>query len=74
MTEFLARISSRRPWVTVGVWAVLVVLAIGLIGALLGSATTTDFRLAGRYESERASALLEDRLRGPKPLAELVIV
>ncbi|MCY4624627.1 MAG: MMPL family transporter [Chloroflexi bacterium] len=74
MTEFLARISSRRPWVTVGVWGVLVALAIGLTGALLGSATTTDFRLAGRYESERAATLLEDRLRGPKPLAELVIV
>ena len=74
MTEMLSRISTRRPWVTVGVWLVLVALAIGLIGALLGSATTTDFRLAGRYESERASALLEDRLRGPKPLAELVIV
>ena len=70
----LARISSRRPWITVGVWAVLVLLAMALIGELLGSATTTDFRLAGRYESERASALLEDRLRGPKPLAELVIV
>ena len=52
----------------------LVLLAMALIGELLGSATTTDFRLAGRYESERASALLEDRLRGPKPLAELVIV
>ena len=51
MTEFLARISTRRTWVTVGVWIVLVALALGLIGSLLGSATTTDFRLAGRYES-----------------------
>ena len=74
MTEFLARISTRRPWVTIGLWLVLAVVALVLIRGLLGSATTTEFRLAGRYESERASALLEDRLRGPKPLAELVIV
>ena len=74
MTASLARISARRPWVTIGVWVVLVAIALVLIRTLLGSATTTEFRLAGRYESERASALLEDRLRGPKPLAELVIV
>ena len=43
---------------------VLVAIALVLIRTLLGSATTTEFRLAGRYESERASALLEDRLRG----------
>ena len=74
MTRSLARICARRPWVTVGVWIVLVAIALVLIRALLGSATTTDFRLADRYESERAAALLEDRLRGPKPLSELIIV
>ena len=40
----------------------------------MGSATTTDFRLAGRYESERGAALLEDRLRGPEKANEIVIV
>ena len=51
-----------------------VVISLVIIGALLDSATTTDFRLADRYESQRAAALLEDRLRGPKPVTELVIV
>ena len=74
MTESLARISARRPWVTIGVWLVLLVIALALIQNLLGSATTTDFRLSGRYESERAAALLEDKLRGPEKLAEIVIV
>ncbi len=74
MTEYLARVSVRRPWVTIGVWIALIAIALVLIGTLLPSATTTDFRLAGGYESERASAAIEDRLRGPKPLAELVIV
>ena len=50
------------------------VISLVIIGALLDSATTTDFRLADRYESQRAAALLEDRLRGPKPVTELVIV
>ena len=74
MTESSARISARRPWVTIGVWLVLLVIALALIQNLLGSATTTDFRLSGRYESERAAALLEDKLRGPEKLAEIVIV
>ena len=74
MTESLARISARRPWITLGVWGVLVVVGLALVQNLLASATTTDFRLADQYESERAAALLEERLRGPKPVAELVIV
>ena len=52
----------------------LVVLGLGIVGRLLDSATTTDFRLAGRYESERAGALLADRLRGPEKANEIVIV
>ena len=74
MTEFLARISARRPWATIGVWVVVLIVALALIRTLLPSATTTEFRLGSSYESQRASSLLEDRLRGPKPLAELVIV
>ena len=74
MTESLARISARRPWFVIAIWVVLVVVGAGIAGALLDSATTTDFRLAGRYESEKAAALLEDRLRGPEKLAEIVIV
>ena len=74
MTEFLASISARRPWVTVGVWVALVVIGLALIQQLLPTATTTDFRLSSSYESERAAALLEERLRGPEKLAEIVIV
>ncbi len=38
------------------------------------SATTTALSLGSDYESEQAASLLEDRLRGPTPLNELVIV
>ena len=74
MTERLAILSARRPWIVIAVWAALIVVALGLIQNLLPNATTTEFRLAGRYESERASALLEERLRGPQKLAEIVVV
>ena len=74
MTGKLAGICARRPWVTVGVWVVVLAVALGLVQALLPSATTTEFRLGAGYESEQAAALLEERLRGPKPVSELVIV
>ena len=74
MTEALARMSARRPWVTVGVWAVLVVIGGFLSALLLDTATTTELRLSGGLESERAARLLEERLRGPDPLTEIVIV
>ena len=74
MTGVLARICARRPWVTIGVWVVVIVVALALIRTLLPSATTTEFRLGSGYESEIASARVEDRLRGPKPLSEFVIV
>lgn len=47
----LTRFAVRRPLVTIGVWAVLVLVSLGLIDRLLDSATTTDFKLSSRYES-----------------------
>ncbi len=74
MTERLARLGARRPWLTIAVWIVLLAVAAAVIGQLLGAATTTDLRLSGAYESQRADALLEERLRGPAKSAEIVIV
>ena len=74
MTARLARLAVRRPWATIGVWVVVIAIGLGLVQTLLPSATTTEFRLGAGYESEQAAALLEERLRGPKPLTELVLV
>ena len=90
MTEQLARFSARRPWPTIVAWIIAVLIGghlavdgevapvpdalLDMLPDFLGSATTTDFSLSGRYESERAAALLEERLRGPEKLAEIVIV
>ena len=75
MTEALARISARRPWLTIGLWVVLVAVGVLLSGSLLDSATTTELRLGGGVDSQRAAELLESRLRGgPEPITEIVIV
>ena len=73
MTELLARFSARRPLATLALWVALVIISLALIDNLLGSATTTELKLSGGTESQRAAEMLEDRLR-PKQLIETVIV
>ena len=74
MTGLLARVSARRPWLTIGAWVALVIVASALNVNLLESATTTEFRLAGSYESEKASALLAARLPASQAITEIVVV
>ena len=75
MTEQLARISARRPLWVIGFWALLVVLALGINARFLDSATTTELRLGGGVDSQRAAELLETRLRGgPQPTTEIIVV
>lgn len=74
MTARLARLSARRPWVVISVWAVFLVLAgiaASTVGGVLG-AQEMDFTNAP--ESVRGAQLLEDRLRGVVPETETVIV
>ncbi len=76
MTEALARISSGRPWITIGVWLLLVLVALGIVGQLLPTATTTELRIIPRFGevgSVTASDLLEGSPIEPPP-AEVVIV
>ena len=63
MSSFIRRIgdiSARRPWTTIGAWAVLAALVVVLSGAL-GGAFTDDFSAPGS-ESAEAIQLLEERL------------
>ena len=76
MTESFARISSRRPWVTIGIWFLLVLVALGIIGRWIPTATTTELRLIPRFgevESVTANQLLEGSPIEPPP-AEIVII
>ncbi len=75
MTEYLARVCSRRPWRTLAIWLVLAVLAVLISGRFLNDTLTTEApKPLGNVESNEAERLLVDRLRGPKPIAEFVIV
>lgn len=75
-TESLARSAARRPWLTLGVWFVLVITGIALTGMLLGSATTEgngEFTI--EQESETAQNLLEKSgLRGELRNYEVVVI
>jgi len=73
VTERLARVSARRPWVVVGLWVVLF-LAGGFLASGIGDVLTTEFSTASNPESVKADKLLEERLRGPELARELVIV
>src|SRR3972149_9828671 len=73
-TEGLARASARRPWFVVAAWAAIIVASGVAIGTLLASGLTTEIALTNDPESQRAEDLLEERLRGPEPTNEVVIV
>jgi RND superfamily putative drug exporter len=51
--------SARRPWVTIGAWAVAAAIVIGLAGTAGG--TFTDDFVAPGSQSEHAMVLLEER-------------
>ncbi|MXZ45698.1 MAG: MMPL family transporter [Chloroflexi bacterium] len=74
MTDALARISARRPWVTIGLWVVAVIVALGVSGQLLDSATTTELRLSPGFESEDTRELLQERFPSTQAPREIVIV
>jgi RND superfamily putative drug exporter len=59
--ETLARASSRHPWRTIGIWAVVLVLGFGASGVLLSSALTTDFDFTNNPEAKQAKQILDDR-------------
>jgi uncharacterized membrane protein YdfJ with MMPL/SSD domain len=53
-TSTLASASARHPWRTIGVWIVILVLAIAAIVTLLGGSLTTEGNPTNNPESERA--------------------
>ena len=74
LPESLAHASAGRPLVTFGIWLVLGVVALLISTQLLDSATTTELRLSGGVESERARNLVESRLGSPDSITEIVVI
>ena len=74
-TERLARASALHPWRTIGLWVVLIVLAVAAIGQLLGTGLTSDMKFrAAKPDSLTGQELLEQRLTGPRQITDFVIV
>ena len=73
-TESLARASAAHPWRVILAWAIVFLAAAALFAVLFEDAITTEFNFIGTPESKRADNLLEDRLRGPEAIADVVIV
>jgi RND superfamily putative drug exporter len=85
LTEYLARVSARKPYLVIAIWGILAIvggiladdaglgLNFGFTDALK-PATTTELTLSGRAESSRADKLLEERFGDSKPVQEIIIV
>ena len=72
--ERLARFSTRRPWVVVGVWFVLLI-AGGAAASTIGGVLTTTPKAYVQTESMKADTLIEQRLsHGVIPGNETVVV
>jgi RND superfamily putative drug exporter len=57
--ETLARASSRHPWRTVGIWAVILVAGFVASSVLLSDALTTDFNFTNSPEAVQAKNILD---------------
>lgn len=73
-TAGLARISARRPWMVVGVWLIILVLAIVSTVTGLDDALTTEAEFLNSPESVKGLDLLQQRLGFNDPITETVIV
>jgi putative drug exporter of the RND superfamily len=74
-TAKLARISARHPWIVIGAWAFVIVLAM-VAATGLGEAFTFDSTFTNTPESVKGDQLLTERLRnGEKsPITETVLI
>ena len=70
----MAEVSARHPKRTITVWVLALLIGAGLTGGLFKSAVTTEFTFLNGAESKRATTLLEERLRGPAGIRDVVIV
>ncbi|MDQ3987096.1 MAG: MMPL family transporter [Actinomycetota bacterium] len=73
-TESLARASSRRPWLTIGLWIVAIAASGFMSSMWLGDALTTDANFTNEPEAVRATELIEDRLPDRRGVTEMFIL
>ena len=70
----LAAYATRRPGRVLAVWGAVVVVSLGLVGALLGSGLTSDSSLTNHPESAAAQDLIDARLPQRDAVDEVIVV
>jgi RND superfamily putative drug exporter len=73
-TEAIASFCARHPWYVLAGWVVLLGASIALISSLINDSMTNDVSFTHNPESQQAEDLLEERLRGPEQVKEVIIV
>jgi uncharacterized membrane protein YdfJ with MMPL/SSD domain len=77
MTERLAVWSSRRPWLTLASWAVVLIAAIAITAAFVGDALSGDEEITSDTDSKRADELRSERFAGERRgrgVTEVIVV
>jgi RND superfamily putative drug exporter len=72
ITEKLARTSARRPWLVLGIWALVFVVG-GFFGSGISDVLTTETKLSVEPDSVKGQNLIDARF-GPEQPNEFVIV
>jgi len=74
LTQRLAVMCARHPWRTIAAWIGAIVVAVVLVGALLGDNLTSEGHVTNNAESLRAYDLQSARFPQQESFDELVIV
>ena len=73
-TASLARGAARRPWLTVGAWALALIVAAAVIVLVLPGSLTAQYTFFGRPGSQVGKQLVADRLGQPQKANEVIVV
>ena len=72
-TSGLAVLSARHPWRVLGIWLVIILLALVAASGLSDSLSTTS-EFTGQPESAVGEQLLTDRLPAGNPISETIVI
>src|SRR5688572_1526021 len=74
VTQRLARVSAAHPWRMIATWLVVLLASIVAIGALLGSALSTDQDITSNPESKQAADMMFQSFPQRDGTSEFVIL
>jgi RND superfamily putative drug exporter len=73
-TQYLARVSAIHPWRILAAWGLILVASVVAIGALIGSAFSSDGNLTTNPESMRAEQVVAENFSGGDRIDEAIII